>query len=536
MGSTAWLLAHEVRLTWRGAREGGAAHRGQLILLAVMAAVGLFLGVPLGFVLRSVGSIPLTFVSVAIADLVLAAVATLMMAATLVAATEAFYTRGDLDLLLSAPIEGRRVLVVRALVIAFNMFAASSMLITPMLAPIVVISHPAWAASYGVLAALALFATGVGLILTLLLLRLIGPRRTRAGAQVLAAIIGAALFVSSQAQILFGQDRIHLAINLVQRGVRVDRPPAFAYAWPLRAMTGDVGVVALLIMGAGLVFAGACWWVGRSYETQASAANGVSSTLAASSRPLRRFVGGTFAATLHKEWRLLSRDVPLMSQVLLRVLYLLPLVFVSIRGVGHDGTWSLPTMVSAITFMAGQLAGSLAWITVSAEDAPDLIALAPVAPAILRRAKIAAALSPLLLLLAGPLIILTMRSAYTGLVAAVGCVSAAIASGLINGWYQRPARRTEFRRRAAASMVAGLAQFLAGALISAAAGLAADGSILAWAPAVLAVVAISAMSRDEQQMQALSADETRVETPRWLSGAWLGWLNRRARQIPVGQS
>ena len=48
-----------------------------------------------------------------------------------------------------------------------------------------------------------------------------------------------------------------------------------------------------------------------------------------------------------------------------------------------------PVLVMA----AGQLAGGLAWLTISGEDAPDLVATAPMPPAHVTRAKVEAVLA-----------------------------------------------------------------------------------------------------------------------------------------------
>ena len=48
-----------------------------------------------------------------------------------------------------------------------------------------------------------------------------------------------------------------------------------------------------------------------------------------------------------------------------------------------------------ITFLAGQVAATLTWLTLSAEEAPELIACAPASAGAVRNAKLAAGLAPL---------------------------------------------------------------------------------------------------------------------------------------------
>src|SRR6185437_11074819 len=79
----------------------------------------------------------------------------------------------------------------------------------------------------------------------------------------------------------------------------------------------------------------------------------------------------------HKEWTLLRRDPWLMSQTLMQILYLLPpalLLWKSFQG----GIGAIIVLVPVVVMAAGQLGGGLAWLSISGEDAPDLVATAPI--------------------------------------------------------------------------------------------------------------------------------------------------------------
>ena len=62
----------------------------------------------------------------------------------------------------------------------------------------------------------------------------------------------------------------------------------------------------------------------------------------------------------------------------MQVLYLLPPALLLWRNFGDDGD-TLVVLVPVFVMAAGQLAGGLAWLAVSGEDAPDLVATAPIA-------------------------------------------------------------------------------------------------------------------------------------------------------------
>ena len=67
----------------------------------------------------------------------------------------------------------------------------------------------------------------------------------------------------------------------------------------------------------------------------------------------------------------------MLSQVLLRVLYIPPLVFLLLRNAGGAADPSLAGAAAGLVFMAGQVSASLSWITISAEEAPELLAMSP---------------------------------------------------------------------------------------------------------------------------------------------------------------
>jgi ABC-2 type transport system permease protein len=203
---------------------------------------------------------------------------------------------------------------------------------------------------------------------------------------------------------------------------------------------------------------------------------------------------------VRKELRLLVRDSALLSQVLLRVLYLVPLTIILARSAARGEAVAIPGAAAAVVFMAGQVAGSLSWITISAEDAPDLISCAPMRTRTILRGKLAAALLPLAVLLLAPLAAVTLLSPRAGLVTAAAAFAAALCSGLINVWQQKPGRRGEFRRRRGAAWYALWAEATVCGAIAGAAALATLGSWWALAPAALAAGLMLLLRRSEQQV------------------------------------
>jgi ABC-2 type transport system permease protein len=256
----------------------------------------------------------------------------------------------------------------------------------------------------------------------------------------------------------------------------------------------------MIVAGAGL-FLVANQVLGARFAADAAAAAGAGA-------PARRaragrsaaFSAGAFRATVRKELRLLARDPALISQVLLRVLYLIPLGFVLLRNAGQGQSLLLPGTVAALGLMAGQVTASLAWITVSAEDAPDLLSAAPAPIRTLRRGKLAAAIAPVAVLLLPILAALAFYAPWVALVGAAGCAAQMAMAGLMNIWWQRPGKRADFRRRRQASWFVTLAELLLGLLIAAATALFAFGTVWGIAPAAVALVGVLLLRRSDDQI------------------------------------
>lgn len=494
-GSTFWMLAHELRLDWRRRTQRRAGRRSALWLTAcvpVFLMVGI--GLPLGRALRGY-EVPVDPASALLAALGLVAYFTLMLSQALGAAAETLYERGDLDLLFSSPISPRRVITVRFLAIAFSGFSVFGFFTAPPLAVIAMMGHPAWLAAIGVIFALALAAAAVAAFLAAGLLRWVGARRTRTVAHILAALIGALFFLLTQLRAMLGGDRtqkLSQAISEVAQSPAIRAIPGLD--WPLRALLGEPGPLLAVVGGGCALLVLAIFGLGPGFAADMANAAGAD-------RPRRRglasraFVTRTFPAALEKELRLIARDPTLLTQVLARVLYLLPLGLLALReGAGHD-TVLLAGAAAGLVFMANQVAGSLAWIAISAEEAPELLASAPVPIRLIQRAKTAAVALVVSILLAPVLAPLILLAPLPGLAAAAGCAAAVLSASAVNLRWQRPVKRSEFRNRRNTSWFVTLVELGLGLLIATATALFAAGQPWAALPAAVALACILEVRR-----------------------------------------
>jgi ABC-2 type transport system permease protein len=486
-------------------RKGGAV--GLIIVGAIMAITTIAAGVPLALMMRHV-AVRETALLIMISDIAVVAVFTLILSQTLASATTAFYERGDLDLLLSSPLPPRRVLTVRAVGIATVPFLWFAALATIAVLPLAATGQPRWLAVYLVLASIALLAAAVGVSVAMALFRTIGARATRTVGQLLAAVIGAAFFLISQSRNFLpdGGRRVFGGVmRWSQSGVF---EPGAPLSWPARAVLGEPAPLLAVVGGCVLIFMTVAAGLGRRFSADAAVAAGIGSGAGrASDRAVsaRSFGGGVFVTMMRKELRLLIRDPTLLSQVLLRTLYVLPLTFVMVKGAGHSPGGSisqvatmlnsirLASLAGGVTFMAGQVAGSLAWITISAEDAPELLACAPVDGGLVRRAKLTATMIPVALILALPLTALLWLSPWIGACATVGVIASAVSAGLVNLWFEKAAPRKSFRNRRGGSVVGAIAEVLVGLGWAVTAGMAAAASPWTLIPAAATLVTMGVL-------------------------------------------
>jgi ABC-2 type transport system permease protein len=158
-----------------------------------------------------------------------------------------------------------------------------------------------------------------------------------------------------------------------------------------------------------------------------------------------------------KEFLLLKRDPWLLSQSLMQLLYLVPPALLLWRSFA-DSSAAIMLITPVIVMAAGQLAGGLAWLTISGEDAADLVATAPLPASRVTRAKIEVVLIAIAVIFAPLVIALAFASPPQAAVTALGVIVAAASATAIQLWFRVQARRSQFRRRQTSSRLATFAE------------------------------------------------------------------------------
>lgn len=460
--SLSWFVRHEVRLAWRewiamltGGRRGRkrAAMIGLVIFAALMhlpayAVIGRFADLQL----------PLDKTSSIVMTATIALAWALMLSQAIESVTRVFYARADLDLIMSSPARLTNIFSVRIAAIALSVTSMALVFSTPFVDVLVISGGARWLAGFGVVIAIGLSAAAVAITVTLVLFRLIGPGRTRLVAQILAAVVGAGFVIALQVAAILSYGTLSRFAVLTSDAAAGFAPDADSLLWwPARAALGD-GEALLLLLAAGLVMLGAVMAVfsPRFADTAVHvSAIGVSARTGQHANPFRN--GSRQQALRRKEFVLLKRDPWLMSQSLMQLLYLVPPAVLLWRSFS-DSSAAIMLITPVMVMAAGQLAGGLAWLTISGEDAADLVATAPLPPVSIVRAKIEVVLIAITTIFAPLIAALALAAPMQAAVTAIGVIVATVSATAIQLWFRVQAKRRQFRRRQTSSRIATFAE------------------------------------------------------------------------------
>jgi ABC-2 type transport system permease protein len=217
---------------------------------------------------------------------------------------------------------------------------------------------------------------------------------------------------------------------------------------------GDWQSLALVLGGSLLLFLAITARYAPRFADYALTASSRSHGAARRQRTGAKFRVAPASSTLRvKERRLLLRDPWLISQSLMQLLYLIPPAVLLWHNLGRGSTASI-VLVPVLIMTAGQLAGGLAWLTISGEDAPDLVLSAPVTLARLLRAKIEVVMQCVGVVLFPFATLLAVISPFQALLVALGSAAAAASSTAIQLWFRSQSKRSHFRRRHTSSRIA----------------------------------------------------------------------------------
>ena len=449
-----WLVRHELRVGWRG--TGAVRSR-------VLAALGIVVIVLAHFAAwQFMRAFDLDAVLARAAPAVILATiffVLFMLSSAFAIATQVIWMRGDLDLLLSSPVPATHVYAARGIWVALGAVATVALFVLPLANTAPLHGHWGALATYPVLAATGLACAAFAFATTFALVRLVGIRRARVFSQVTGALVGAALVLAMQAQAFLPRSaREQLALWAASDTVAWWLSAQSPLTWPVRALFGEPA------SAIGLVAAGVALY---ALAIRATAPSFVSVTQrapegakrAVPGEPSRRaFRTGLARIVIAKELTLLARDPSLIGRALLQVIYLVPLFLVMLRQSQPPAL-----LAAALVMISMSLAGTLAWMTVSGEEAPDLLGSAPVSIERTRWLKAAAALIPVAAL-ALPFIAGFAMQSLRSTALLVACLAGGlVSSAVVQVWSTTPRGKRDLRIRYRGNVLLNLAELLSSA-------------------------------------------------------------------------
>ena len=187
-GTTIWFAQHESRLAWRdwlSMITAGRRERLRRVAIAILVfavfmhfvaywMVGPYADAAIdkSMLVTISGSILLSWL--------------LMVSQAMETMTRAFYSRSDLDLILASPVAANKLFAIRIATIAIAMAAMAVPLAAPFINILIAQGGWHWLGAYGLIVAMGATSTALAVGLTVALFRLIGPKRTRLAAQIVA--------------------------------------------------------------------------------------------------------------------------------------------------------------------------------------------------------------------------------------------------------------------------------------------------------------------------------------------------------------
>lgn len=458
VGSLPWLIRNELRLSWRALT---AKMKPWIMVLLLVLGLAIVIVPMLIFAKDVQGKLAFDAappsIAIVIAQTFVLVTFTLLLSGTIASSVEALFERGDLDLLVSSPLDSKVIFASRALSVALKTFLSS--LVLTLLIVIAGVFLGVWQllGLLPVLLALSCVATAFGMLLTLALVRAIGARRAKTVAQVLSAVVGAAIYLASQAPRLMGDSSTTRGISSWMLKLFRGNVDTSSFWWlPAKAAFLDpIGTVAMLALGAVLLWLTTnlvhnTFILGTQTATTGGGKRLLASSPSSSGKPVK-FASGLTRIVMNKEWRLIARDPYLISQLGLQMLYLLPAIFVfwqpsSDRYTPFGSSFTSYAINVFIVLLGGTLISRLTQIIVAGEEAPELLAMSSAGGENLRWIKFAGILIPTILLFSPLLVLIVVRNMHplVGLLAFFGTV---LSLGILQVWTAKPQPRSDLMKR-----------------------------------------------------------------------------------------
>lgn len=492
-GTFPWLVAHDIKLSWRNFSATLSAVGGRLPLFLVAAAVVVLHAIAFPLVSWLSPNLIGPDADRSLLATVLTCTFTWMLAQSLFGTARTLYVRGDLDLLLGSPMPARAIVAAKAAGLAANCLGSIALLAIPLANAGAIVDGIGWLGVYPTLISLALIASALGLTLSIILFQIFGAGRARLWTQMIGALIAGAFVLGAQIVAMLPAPTRRATKAWLESQVTPDATgPLALLRLPMDSFSGDPIAALHLLIVASVAFVAATSLLGNRFAAMSIVASGAASTTEATTGETKkvRFRSGLAPNMWRKEWRLLARDPGMFAQLALQIIYTVPVAVVLLRNETLPPVFALaPTIV----VIAAQVSASLAWLTVSGEDAPELIATAPVTIDAVNRAKLHSVALPVVIVLALPIAALAFVSWAGALITVLTAIAAATSTAMLNLWHPMPGNRRGMLRRHSQSKIVALLEHGIALLWALAVVMALIGSPITFVPVLIVLGILAAM-------------------------------------------
>jgi ABC-2 type transport system permease protein len=337
----------------------------------------------------------------------------LMIAMCIRGSVESLYERGDVDFLLSSPINPIIPFLIRFLSLFFQITFLVALFICPIANVLLWFGEYKQAMGiYGTLIGLGIIATSIGYLATILLVYLFGPRKAKTIAQILGALVGASMYFFSQT---IGHSKWFGAWIIKN----------FSLSWlnssnniyiPGRAALGDTYALCELL-GSGAVIGIIAFIFGGKILTL-GLHNYTISSKRKNKLEIPQFKSIVLLTTFKKEWKIIRRDPFLVSNTLLQLVYFIPMLIPLFMGKSKEVAFL--TLINhgffgfGIIILSGTLIVNLLYIAMIGEESPLLLSSSPYSKKTLRLYKLFAIVFPIWVVFLIPVIWLMIINFFIG--------------------------------------------------------------------------------------------------------------------------
>jgi ABC-2 type transport system permease protein len=369
------ILRNDLRLLWRDLAASRWKNYLSLSLVVVLFLIANAVSIGVFFAIHE--PVPLGFESLAWLFF-----GFMMLGAAMNQAIRVLFERADFDLLLSAPVSPRAILLARLAVMTTGAGLSVALFLLPVVDGAMLALSWGYAFGWLVWALLSCAVASAGVWFTLMLVQWLGPRRARIWAQVAAAVVGAGVYLAFQGHNML-PDPVRDWFGTT--GLRLLSHPAIA--WVARAGRGEFLPLLLLVAVSGGFATATTRLLSRMFIGGIQEAGGIAPSRKKETTARHVFAAGVERATFWKDLRIIMRDPLLLAQILPTALYILPGIFSFYRFGG------IALLAPLTLFLTGQFSVGFVHAAVAGEECWDLIQMSPTRELRLRVAKMAAGMA-----------------------------------------------------------------------------------------------------------------------------------------------